>query len=84
MCSPHKCYDLNQTKHSISTIKMCENAIKIHVHKPFNSFFDKNYAWDFLVQKNLDNFVDYLGYYKKYFGSTVIVTLGHVAIISSP
>ena len=37
-------------------------------------FFNKNCAWislDFLVQKkNLDNFVDYLGYYKNYFGST--------------
>ena len=37
-------------------------------------------AWillDFLVQKNLDNFVDYLGYYKNYFGSTAEVIILH-------
>ena len=35
--------------------------------------FYTNCAWislDFLIQKNLNKFVDYLGYYKNYFGST--------------
>ena len=60
----------NQTL--ILAIKMC------HVYKPFiqfYTFFLKINAWislDFLVQKNLDNFVDYLGYYKNYFGSTAM------------
>ena len=69
--------NLNQTL--ILAIKVCQNAIKIYFHKPFilfYSLFDKNCPWislDFLVQKNLDNFVDYFGYYKNYFGSTVIL-----------
>ena len=63
---------LIRTKHLIIAIK------EFNVHKPFilyYSFFDKNCTWisDFLVRKNLNNFVDYLGYYKNYFGSTDIV-----------
>ena len=33
------------------------------------------FLWIFLVQKNLDNFVDYLGYYKNYFASTAIIKM---------
>ena len=59
---------MNSNETLILEIKVCQNAIKrIYVHKPFillHKFLDKNIVLGLLlVQKNLDNFVDYLGYY---------------------
>ena len=67
---PQKCYEF---KTKLNTDLSYKGVSKCYKNKPFilfYTFFDKNCAWislDFLVQKNLDIFVDYLGYY---FGST--------------
>ena len=68
-----------------------KGILKINVHKPFilfYTFFNENCAWislDFLVQKNLDNFVDYFLAALLYcmFNPTINISLIHSLLFST-